>query len=359
MVLKAIPTVVVTLLFTACLAVSAEEGSSGSAPRDHVIGEMRVQTLAGFEFLYLSKEITHDQIPAAIGELVGKAMEAMKEANITASGLPTGAEVSIYRNAVKVGQPFTLEAGFMVPPGTKAVGEAKVKTVAPWRCATVVYSGGIPHLFEAITKLGQEMERAGLKPDGEYREYYLYWEGFESPNNIMLIGFGIAQEEGGEAKEKPEVSEGPQIVEKEAFLVAGVRYEGENKQGEIGELWEKGLLPRMGELAAIAADAHGAYGVARALAGVEPGPFEYLAGMAVKSIEKLPEGMVGWKMPAHTYAVFRATGVSDLGRVHGYFFGEWLPKSGYEFAGDFTFEYYPETYPVDNIIHVYFPVRRK
>lgn len=359
MVLKAILTAAVALLLAACVTVCAEEGSSGGPPRDYAIGEMRVQTMTGFEFLYVSKEITHDQIPQAIGELVGKAMDAMKEADITASGMPTGAEVSIYRNAVKVGQPFTLEAGFMVPAGTKPAGEAKVKTIPRWRCATIIYSGGIPHLFEAITKLEQEMERAGLKPDAEYREYYVYWEGFESPNNIMLIGFGIADEDGKRTAEETEVKAEAQIVEKEAFLVAGVRYEGENKQGEIGELWEKGLLPRMGELAAIAADAHGAYGVARALAGVEPGPFEYLAGMAVKSIEKLPEGMVGWKMPAHTYAVFRATGVSDLGRVHGYFFGEGLPQSEYESADSFMFEYYPEMYPQDHVILLYFPIKRK
>jgi len=358
-VLKAIPTVAVALLFAACLTVCAEEGSSGTAPREYAIGEMRVQTLTGFEFLYVSKEITHDQIPAAIGELVGKAMGAMKEANITRSELPTGSVICIYHDAVKVGERFTLEAGFMVSAGTMPAGEAKVKTIEPWRCATVVYAGGISHLIEAITKLGQEVERAGLKSDGEYREYYVYWEGVESPNNITLMAFGIPDETGEEAEEKPAMSEEPQFITKDAFVVAGVRYGGENKQGEVGELWEKGFLPRMGELAALTTDPHGAYGVARALPGVEPGPFEYLAGMAVKSIENLPEGMVGWSIPAHTYAVFKANGVPDLGRVIGYFYGEWLPKSGYEMAGDFTFEYYPETFPVDNIIHVYFPVRRK
>jgi len=357
-VLKATPTVVVTLLFTACLTVSAEEGSSGTAPRECAIGEMRVQTLTGFEFLYVSKEITHDQIPAAIGELVGKAMEAMKSANVTPSGLATGAEVSIYRGAGEMGKPFTLESGFMVPAGTKPAGEAKVKAVPPWHCATVIYSGGIPHLYEAITKLGEEMERAGLRMDGEYREYYFYWEGVESPNNIMLIAFGIADGERGGAKEMSTMSEEPKFVEKDAFIVAGVRYEGDNAQGEIPKLWDT-FLPRMGELSAVTTDPHGAYGVSRALAGVPPSTFEYLAGMAVKSIEKLPAGMVGWSIPAHTYAVFRANGVADLGRMHGHFFGEWLPKSGYEFAGDFTFEYYPETFPADNIIHVYFPVRRK
>jgi predicted transcriptional regulator YdeE len=165
--------------------------------------------------------------------------------------------------------------------------------------------------------------------------------------------------EAARAEEKPAMSEEPQFITKDAFLVAGMRYEGENKQGEIPALWDKGFLPRMGELSAITTDPHGAYGVSRALPGIEPGPFECLAGMAVKSIEKLPEGMVGWSIPARTYAVFEANDVPDLGRVIGNFYGEWLPKSEYVSAGSFTFEYYPEAFPVDHVILVHFPVRRK
>ncbi|MFB3881261.1 MAG: GyrI-like domain-containing protein [Armatimonadota bacterium] len=349
--------ILAVLSLLAGTAAFANNDSPAQAPAEYAIGEMRVRTLAGFDYLYFSKEITHPQIPQAIGEMVGKAMAAMKEAGITPSG-PTGSEVCIYRNAVEVGQPFTLDCGFMVPAGTKPSGEVKVKAVRPWRCATLVYSGGIAHLFEAITKLGEEMGRAGLKMDGEYREYYLYWEGFESPNNIMLIAFGIVDGETGGAKEMSTMSEEPRFVEKGAFIVAGVRYEGDNAKGEIPGLWET-FLPRMGELSAVTADPHGAYGISRALAKVPPSTFEYLAGMAVNSKEKLPEGMVAWEIPAHTYAVFRANGVPDLMRVIGYVYGEWLPKSGYEMADSYTFEYYGETFPTDGVIEVYFPVRKK
>ena len=154
MVLRGIAVLVVALLPMGALMLSADEGAPVRPQTDYAVGEMRLQTLTGFEYLYPSKEITHDQIPQAIGELVGKAMGAMKEAGITPSGLPTASVVSIYRNAMTVGEPFTLEAGFIVPPGRKPAGEAKVKTIPPWRCATVVYSGGIPHPIEAITKLG-------------------------------------------------------------------------------------------------------------------------------------------------------------------------------------------------------------
>jgi len=35
---------------------------------------------------------------------------------------------------------------------------------------------------------------ASLQPDGEYREYCIYWEEFDSPNSVMLIGYGTADE---------------------------------------------------------------------------------------------------------------------------------------------------------------------
>jgi hypothetical protein len=73
----------------------------------------------------------------------------------------------------------------------------------------------------------------------------------------MLIGFGIADEDGKRTAEETEVKPEAQIVEKEAFLAPGVRYEGENKQGEIRGVWEKEFLPRMGELDSIMTDRRG------------------------------------------------------------------------------------------------------
>ena len=35
------------------------------------------------------------------------------------------------------------------------------------------------------------IREAGLEPNGEEREFTTYWEGFDSPNNIILIQVGV------------------------------------------------------------------------------------------------------------------------------------------------------------------------
>jgi AraC family transcriptional regulator len=139
-----------------------------------------------------------------------------------------------------------------------------------------------------------------------------------------------------------------------------MRYEGSNEQGEIPAMWEE-FLPRTGELDSVGAQGDpGAYGVSRELPGFGHERFEYLAAVPVKSTEDLPEGMVGWEIPAHTYAVFPANGVPDLMRVIGYVYSEWLPNSKeWEGAGNMMLELYPPSFAADHVIYLHFPVKAK
>jgi AraC family transcriptional regulator len=165
---------------------------------------------------------------------------------------------------------------------------------------------------------------------------------------------GSTVEQKGNA-EKPE----PKIVTKPSFLVAGLRYEGKNEHGEIPAMWDQ-FLPRAGEI--VRDPAHlAAYGIARALPNSEEGSlFEYLAGAEVASLDNLPQGMVGWKIPALTYAVLPAHDVAGIGPVNDYFLREWLPHSQEYRAGEgLMIEYYPETFSQDLIIYLYFPIKRK
>ena len=151
----------------------------------------------------------------------------------------------------------------------------------------------------------------------------------------------------------------PTIERKDALLVAGLRYEGKNEHGEIPAMWDE-FLPRVSELVADASR-FAAYGVARALPKTEEsGAFEYLAGVAVASLDNLPPGMVGWGIPALTYAVLPAHDVPNIGPVSHYFYGEWLPQSQeYEMGEGLMVEYYPETFGQDSVLYLCFPVKRK
>ena len=153
----------------------------------------------------------------------------------------------------------------------------------------------------------------------------------------------------------------PRIVSRNAFRVAGLRYEGKNQNREIPTMWDV-FLPRMSELQTTALQDFKCYGVARALSNTPPDQgFEYLACMEVPSLDSLPQGMVGWEIPALTYAVLPANDVAGIGPTCDYFYGQWLPQST-EYAEDdhgFMFEEYPPEYPTNPTIYLHFPVQHK
>jgi AraC family transcriptional regulator len=150
-----------------------------------------------------------------------------------------------------------------------------------------------------------------------------------------------------------------QIAARGAFLVAGLRYAGKNEHGEVPSMWDNDFLPRIGELAAHRIGPT-AYGVCRTAADLPPGAFEYLAAVEVGSLDGLPPGMVGWKIPAQTYAVLLANNVPDLPATFDYFYSQWaLGSAEYAAADGPELEVYPDTFPQDGIIYVYCPVRPK
>jgi len=151
----------------------------------------------------------------------------------------------------------------------------------------------------------------------------------------------------------------PKIVKKDAFLVAGLRYEGKNQNNEIPAVWDK-FINRINELGLDNTKPIVAYGVSHGIPNAEPGVFEYLSAVEVKSITNLPQGMVGWEMPAQTYAVFPVYGLTDLGRAYSYSLSEWLPQSKEYISVDSpVLEYYPETFDQDSILYIYIPIKQK
>jgi hypothetical protein len=82
---------------------------------------------------------------------------------------------------------FKLQIGFPVKPGAAAPAGAKVRKLDSIRAATVVYTGSLQNIGQAVTQFYSDVAAAGLKPTGEYRESYVYWEGPESTNNVIII----------------------------------------------------------------------------------------------------------------------------------------------------------------------------
>jgi AraC family transcriptional regulator len=151
----------------------------------------------------------------------------------------------------------------------------------------------------------------------------------------------------------------PQIVEKKACRVAGLRYEGKNEHGEVPALWDQ-FIPRVGELVPDATHWVG-YGIGRAIPGVDAAEkWEYLAGVEVAPEASIPADMVAWEIPALTYAVLPAHDVPGIGPVTDYYYGEWLPQSAEWEGGEaLMMEVYPVTYSEDLIMYLHFPIKRK
>ena len=89
-----------------------------------------------------------------------------------------------------------------------------------------------------------------------------------------------------------------------------------------------------------------------------------MAGQEVDNLNSIPTSMTGKVIPAHTYAVFTSKGTrKDLLKMFQYAYHEWLPKSKYEIADWYDFEYYDERFKgMDNPeteIDIYVPVVEK
>jgi effector-binding domain-containing protein len=164
-------------------AAAAPQGND-----DPIVTKMRVQDFKAEQYFYTSTETTLNQISAVAQEMIPKVMAAIKENNIEIAG----PMIFVYHGVTQDrDKPFQLELGFAVAPGTKDVGDFKSRELAAFHCASVIYSGPIAQVGLAYQGLFGELFGAGLQPNGETREMYLYWEAPDSPNNVEVIMAGV------------------------------------------------------------------------------------------------------------------------------------------------------------------------
>jgi AraC family transcriptional regulator len=148
----------------------------------------------------------------------------------------------------------------------------------------------------------------------------------------------------------------PEITKRSAFCVVGIKYRGKNEKQEIPQLWGQ-YGTRWKEIKHIV-NQDVAYGV---MDHYDPdsGEFDYVAAMEVGELEDIPEGMVGWEIPAQTYAIFPCT-LPRIKEVYDFALHSWLPESAYEHTGGVEFELYDENFdPQDpsSEFYYYMPVK--
>ena len=155
----------------------------------------------------------------------------------------------------------------------------------------------------------------------------------------------------------------PAFETREGFLAVGSA--GEFQPGatyDIGAHWGR-FAPRIPEIRHRVGNA--TYGIC-CLPGEgerDPERFTYVAAVEVDSLDDIPEGMTGVRMPKRDYAVFAYDGGigPNLRKMVQYIFGEWLPSSGYEQEGA-DFEYYDDRFDPESgrgTFYICVPVRKK
>jgi effector-binding domain-containing protein len=177
-----------TCLVGTSLLAAEPSTKPATQPADCLVGEMRIQTLAQAHYVYATTQTTLATITDAITKLMPSLEKLITDGKVK----PSGPVVLVYQGATgDPAQKFALEVGIVVAKDQQPVDDFKVRKLAAQKSATVLFTGAPRNIGKAWEKLMGSLFAAGHQPDGEMREYYLYWEGVESPNNVVLIQVGI------------------------------------------------------------------------------------------------------------------------------------------------------------------------
>lgn len=158
---------------------------------DWTISPPRAITVPGVSFFCTTFTATFDEMDR-VGPELDELFKTVREANIDLFGEQTGYVNFIYKGVqADRTKPFQLSIGITVPRGTQAVGKYEVKDLADFKCAAGVFNGPLSSLPAAYQKHYGDLMAAGNMPTDEVREVYLYWEGFDSANNVVWIQAGV------------------------------------------------------------------------------------------------------------------------------------------------------------------------
>jgi predicted transcriptional regulator YdeE len=147
----------------------------------------------------------------------------------------------------------------------------------------------------------------------------------------------------------------PEIIHLDGFRVMGIvlRFKsGSESPEQFAAIWSK-FESRHGEIAPYSTGLR-FYGMS--FGPDEQGMIDYLAGMAVEDVERVPEGLVVRDIPGADYAAF-ACRIQSIGEAYHQIFGEWLPKSGYRLNESVpSFEKYPPAGDDQSPVLIHIPV---
>jgi hypothetical protein len=152
------------------------------------VGPVAYQTFAAGRYFHLATRTNQLDVAQASATLSQRLFKALKVAGVTTSG-----PILIIQRVSSPDptQPFDMELGVLVSKEVKAVGEALVRDLDAFPCASSVVMGAFGEAGRAFEALFRAAGEKGRIPTGEIRELVLFWEGDASPNNMMQVQIGL------------------------------------------------------------------------------------------------------------------------------------------------------------------------
>lgn len=162
------------------------DGAKGAA--GVTVSEMRVETLKGFTFMHLKQATTVKGMVEHLGNDVKGLAAAMAANRIERHGPLV---IVMHGVTEDPDQAFEIEAGFEVAAGTAAPAGYAVAELPASKSAVALYGGPLMGVGEAYRRLFNGLPGAGLTATGNIREYILYNEGADSPNNVAMAAVEV------------------------------------------------------------------------------------------------------------------------------------------------------------------------
>jgi effector-binding domain-containing protein len=151
--------------------------------------EVRVKDMAPRQFLCAKKQLKIAEMHEFATATVQKLIEKATELKLAQSG---PIMITYFNFHGDPEQTFTAEIAVPIfaENANSAGGDFYVRKTDKFKCASTIFQGPLTGRGEAWQNFAQKATTKG-EPTEESRELYLYWEAFDSPNNIIELQLGL------------------------------------------------------------------------------------------------------------------------------------------------------------------------
>jgi hypothetical protein len=178
-----------SILLALMVMMSWQAWAPAAGPQDFTLSPPRVTDFKPANYLYASVETNLGQVGQMITTLTQDIASAIQAAGMSMTGGPL-----IVYDGANTGDPahtFTLKVGYPVGDTAKAVGGYQLGDIGPKHCEMILFIGSVSQLRQAYGRIFARVMAAGQSVSDERAERYLYWEGENSPNNVVMIEIGV------------------------------------------------------------------------------------------------------------------------------------------------------------------------